>query len=323
MLDAIRRRRFLTRLACYLTSPAIAAQVRAIVAAEAPDLVLIDAHVPGGAGRSGALRTARGRDLAHLHLPPTRHVARHDRAAQRHARRRPVSPACRRSTNCGRRGIASSRPASAEFDHAPVPGWDMVRSRRSRFGRRKGGGSGGAAVARGRSHAAGAGQLFSTGFEQRSVEKLQRALDALGRLAVSRGRHDRRHRRARRIARSAERDRAQLRRARSDHGARGADSSRTAGTAPRCARCATACRWSSSPGRRRSALCRRGVVESTNRVLASPCPPTPRTETIRARGGRLIADRHIAPRRGGGRRRSPASTARRPPPRKSKRYSAN
>src|SRR6201996_6066934 len=34
---------FLTRMSCYLTSPAVEAQVGAIVEAEAPDLVLIDA----------------------------------------------------------------------------------------------------------------------------------------------------------------------------------------------------------------------------------------------------------------------------------------
>src|SRR5581483_1632457 len=37
---------FMTRAACYLTSPAVEAQVRAIVASEAPDIVLIDAMFP-------------------------------------------------------------------------------------------------------------------------------------------------------------------------------------------------------------------------------------------------------------------------------------
>src|SRR5579863_10096486 len=37
---------FLTRAACYLTSPAVEAQVKAIVMAEAPDIVLIDAMFP-------------------------------------------------------------------------------------------------------------------------------------------------------------------------------------------------------------------------------------------------------------------------------------
>src|SRR5580698_8779377 len=37
---------FLTRMSCYLTSPAVEAQVRSVVAAEDPDIVLIDAMFP-------------------------------------------------------------------------------------------------------------------------------------------------------------------------------------------------------------------------------------------------------------------------------------
>src|SRR5208282_486154 len=37
---------FLTRMSCYLTSPAVEEEVRAVVAAESPDLVLIDAMFP-------------------------------------------------------------------------------------------------------------------------------------------------------------------------------------------------------------------------------------------------------------------------------------
>jgi hypothetical protein len=44
---------FLTRLACYLTPPATAAEVRAIVAAEAPDLILIDAMFPAALNVAG------------------------------------------------------------------------------------------------------------------------------------------------------------------------------------------------------------------------------------------------------------------------------
>jgi len=43
----------LTRPACYLTSPAVEAQVQAIVAAEAPDLVLIDAMFPAALAHAG------------------------------------------------------------------------------------------------------------------------------------------------------------------------------------------------------------------------------------------------------------------------------
>ena len=37
---------FLTRMSCYLTSPAVEAQVKSVVAAEGPDLILIDAMFP-------------------------------------------------------------------------------------------------------------------------------------------------------------------------------------------------------------------------------------------------------------------------------------
>src|ERR1700735_5280341 len=37
---------FLTRMSCYLTSPAVEAQVQSIVAAEAPDVAVIDAMFP-------------------------------------------------------------------------------------------------------------------------------------------------------------------------------------------------------------------------------------------------------------------------------------
>src|ERR1700691_5156492 len=45
-VDRYPQNHFLTRPPCYLTSPAVEAQVRAIVAAEAPDVVLIDAMFP-------------------------------------------------------------------------------------------------------------------------------------------------------------------------------------------------------------------------------------------------------------------------------------
>ena len=43
---------FLTRMSCYLTSPAVEAQVDEVVAAERPDLVLIDAMFPAALARA-------------------------------------------------------------------------------------------------------------------------------------------------------------------------------------------------------------------------------------------------------------------------------
>jgi hypothetical protein len=45
-VDRYPQNHFMTRAACYLTSPAVEAQIHSIVAAEAPDIILIDAMFP-------------------------------------------------------------------------------------------------------------------------------------------------------------------------------------------------------------------------------------------------------------------------------------
>jgi MGT family glycosyltransferase len=173
---------FLTRLACYLTSPATAEEVRAIVAAESPDLILIDAMFPV------ALLEAAGFEqptAVMLHTFIFRQLemwrgmfARLDgmRVQAGYGSLPPVDelwPARDRI-------IVTSL---AEFDDAPIPGWDVVRHVGPVLEDEK---------------VAVPVSLpwpeddptplvlvsFSTGFEQRSVEKLQCALDALGRLDV-------------------------------------------------------------------------------------------------------------------------------------------
>lgn len=173
---------FLTRLACYLTSPSTADEVRAIVVAESPDLVLIDAMFPAALTEAFAFEQPTA---VMLHTFIFRQLemwrgmfARLDgmRVQAGFSSLPPVDklwPA--------RDRIIVTSPAA--FDDEPVAGWDMVRHVGPVLEDEK---------------VAVPVPLpwpdddptplvlvsFSTGFEQRSVEKLQHALDALGRLDV-------------------------------------------------------------------------------------------------------------------------------------------
>src|SRR5580698_4258242 len=53
-IDRYPQGHFMTRAACYLTSPAVEAQIRSIVAAEAPDIVLIDAMFPAALAQAAS-----------------------------------------------------------------------------------------------------------------------------------------------------------------------------------------------------------------------------------------------------------------------------
>jgi UDP:flavonoid glycosyltransferase YjiC (YdhE family) len=173
---------FLTRMSCYLTSPAVEAQAQAIVAAEAPDIVVIDAMFPAA--------------LAHApdYARPTAVFVHTFVFRQLDMWRKMTATLDGMRQQAGFAGLppldALWRPIDrivstslAAFDAAPLPGWDMVRH---------------------------AGPVledekfavptplpwpetdttplvlvsFSTGFEQRNVDKVQRALDALCDLPV-------------------------------------------------------------------------------------------------------------------------------------------
>src|SRR5580698_5672753 len=173
---------FMTRAACYLTSPAVEAQIKTIVAAEAPNVVLIDAMFPA------ALNQAR--DFAQ----PTAVFVHTFVFRQLDMWRRffGIFDGMRQQAGfAGHRSVdelwqANDRIIStslAAFDAPALPGWDMVRH---------------------------AGPVledekfavptplpwpdsdptplilvsFSTGFEQRNVDKVQRALNALADLPV-------------------------------------------------------------------------------------------------------------------------------------------
>ncbi len=173
---------FMTRAACYLTSPAVAAQARSVVETEAPDLVLIDAMFPA------ALAEAAGFDLPAavvVHTFIFRQLDMWRRIFTMFDGMRQQAgfgslPAVDELWRTRDRVIVTTL---AEFDATPIPGWDMVRYAGPALEDEK--------------HATPATlpwpeadttplvlMSFSTGFEQRSVEKLQRGLDALAPLPV-------------------------------------------------------------------------------------------------------------------------------------------
>ena len=173
---------FLTRMSCYLTSPAVEEQVRSIVAAEAPDIVLIDAMFPAALAQASGFRQ---RTVVFVHTFVFRQldmwrkmIATLDGMRQQagFAALPPLDELW-----CKRDRIVST--SLAALDAAPAPGWDSVRHA--------------GPVLEDEKFAvptplpwpeSDATPLilvsFSTGFEQRNVDKVQRALDALADLPV-------------------------------------------------------------------------------------------------------------------------------------------
>jgi UDP:flavonoid glycosyltransferase YjiC (YdhE family) len=173
---------FMTRAACYLTSPAVAAQVRSVVASERPDLVLIDAMFPG------ALAEASGFACPTIMVCHTfifrqlemwrGMIARLDGMRQQAGFQ--GLPALDELWRSRDRIVATTL---AEFDTARSPGWELVRHAGPVLEDEK------VAVPANLPWVeSDAPPLvlvsFSTGFEQRMVDKLQRALDALAELPV-------------------------------------------------------------------------------------------------------------------------------------------
>ncbi len=173
---------FLTRMSCYLTSPAVEEEVRTVVAAETPDVAVIDAMFPAALARAADF-DAPTAVFVHTFVFRQLDMWR-GMIARLDGMRREAGfdglPGL--DALWGPRDLIVST-SLAEFDHAPHPGWDKVRH---------------------------AGPVlederfavptplpwpendetplvlvsFSTGFEQRNVDKVQRALDALADLEV-------------------------------------------------------------------------------------------------------------------------------------------
>jgi len=173
---------FLTRMSCYLTSPAVEAQVDEVVAAERPDLVLIDAMFPAALARASGF----GRPTAvFVHTFVFRQldmwrkmIATLDGMRQQAGFS--ALPPLDALWQPRDRIISTSLGA---FDAPPVPGWDMVRHAGPVLEDEK------FAVPTSLPWAESDPTplvlvSFSTGFEQRNVDKVQRALEALSTLPV-------------------------------------------------------------------------------------------------------------------------------------------
>lgn len=172
----------LRRAACYLTSPASADEVRAVVASEAPDVVLIDGMFPAALSQAAEF----GRPTAVVcHTFLFRQL---DKWREQIARLNGMRV---QAGFAGLPGLDELWPSQdriivttlAEFDTAALPGWDSVRHVGPVLEDEK------VAVPTVLPWAADNAtplvlMSFSTGFEQRSAEKLQRGLDALADLPV-------------------------------------------------------------------------------------------------------------------------------------------
>lgn len=173
----------MSRAACYLTSPAVADEVRAIVETEAPDLVLIDGMFPAALVQAADFACPT---IAVCHqfcfgiIDRWRNTNNNMLNGMRQQAGFSSLPELDRLwLDCDRIIVTTL----AEFDSEPLPGWQSVRHV--------------GPVLEDEKVAVPAAlpwpeddptplvlMSFSTGFEQRSVQKLQNGLDALADLPV-------------------------------------------------------------------------------------------------------------------------------------------
>jgi UDP:flavonoid glycosyltransferase YjiC (YdhE family) len=173
---------FLTRMSCYLTSPATGEQVRDVVAAEKPDLVLIDCMFPGALAeaRSFGLPSAVVcHTFVFRQLEMWRGMLARLDGMRRQAGFEPLPP-LDELWPVHDRLITTSLAA---FDHPVSSGWELVRHVGPVLEDEK------VAVPTVLPWSEDDPtplvlMSFSTGFEQRSVEKLERGLAALAELPV-------------------------------------------------------------------------------------------------------------------------------------------
>ncbi len=173
---------FMTRAACYLTSPAVEAQVQSIVAAEAPDFICIDAMFPAALAHAGDF----GRPsfvFVHTFVFRQLDMWRRFFGIFDGMRQQAGFPGLPSLDNLWRPRDRIVSTSVGGFDAAPIPGWDMVRHAGPVLEDEK------FAVPTPLPWPADDATplvlvSFSTGFEQRNVDKVQRTLDALGDLPV-------------------------------------------------------------------------------------------------------------------------------------------
>ena len=172
----------LTRAACYLTSPAVETETRAIVAAEAPDVILVDAMFPAALAQTPTFGLPAS-VVCHTFIFRQLEMWRKMIATLNDMRQRAgfgTLPSLDDLWLSMDRIICT---ALAAFDAPPVAGWDMLHHVGPVLEDEK---------------VAVPAKLpwpeddktplvlvsFSTGFEQRSVQKIQRTLDALADLGA-------------------------------------------------------------------------------------------------------------------------------------------
>lgn len=173
---------FLTRMSCYLTSPAVEQQVQSIVAAETPDIILIDAMFPAALAHASAF----GKPTAvfvHTFVFRQLDMWRKMFATLDGMRQQAGFSGLPAVDDLWRPRDRIVSTSLGTFDAPPLPGWDMVRHAGPVLEDEK------FAVSTTLPWPADDKTplvmvSFSTGFEQRNVDKVQRALDALADLPV-------------------------------------------------------------------------------------------------------------------------------------------
>ncbi|HEY3917977.1 MAG TPA: glycosyltransferase [Stellaceae bacterium] len=172
----------MSRAACYLTSPAVAEQVRNVVKAEAPDLVIFDGMFPAALAQAkdfGKPTVAVSHTFCFRMLDRWRNTTNALIGMRQQAGFGALPDLDTLWHGCDRVIVTTL----AKFDAAPLPGWETMRHVGPVLEDEK------VAVPlslpwRDDDKTPLVLMSFSTGFEQRSVDKLQRGLDALADLPV-------------------------------------------------------------------------------------------------------------------------------------------
>lgn len=172
----------LQNAACYLTSPAVVDQLQTIIAAEKPDIILVDAMFPA-AFVAAAEFSGPTAAICHTFWFRQLDAWRQQMARLAGLRRQAGFSALPDADLLWQAQDRIIVTALASFDLPPLPGWEMVRHAGPVLENEK------VAVETALPWSDDdttplALISFSTGFEQRSLQKLQRSLDALADLPL-------------------------------------------------------------------------------------------------------------------------------------------
>jgi MGT family glycosyltransferase len=172
----------MSRAACYLTSPAVAEQVRAVVKAEAPDLLIFDGMFPAALAQAkdfGKPTVAVSHTFVFRMLDRWRGTTNALLGMRQQAGFDPLPDLDALWHGCDRILVTTL----GEFDNAALAGWESLRHVGPVLEDEK------VAVPTELPWSDETTPLalmsFSTGFEQRSLDKLQRGLDAIADLPLN------------------------------------------------------------------------------------------------------------------------------------------